>query len=152
MIAPMSDLRQPQVIVAFEGFSALLCIPIAELSTCSDTPTMELVDVPGNVLDVAISDKAVLVSYDNLHQPGSTTISRPDEVCLLLYIKPSIAQLMVSTRHRRPDFVLSSCPQTTISGYIEARALRASFVVLKRQYKPPSTASLFRSFSTALGI
>jgi hypothetical protein len=59
------------VLIACEGMPAIFSIPC---KTVTDTATLQVrtIMLPGNVLDVAAFDDNVVISIDNVHQPGST--------------------------------------------------------------------------------
>jgi hypothetical protein len=61
------------VLIACEGIPVLFYFDI--LSLIDEEPIQWGVQrLPGNVLDVAIFEGHIILSIDNIHRPGSTTV------------------------------------------------------------------------------
>lgn len=70
-----TNLKKPQLLVAFEGIPALISVTHSDfLSADKAGPQpLSILRLPGNVLDVAfVRDECIIVSVDSIHRPGST--------------------------------------------------------------------------------
>ena len=74
-----TNLLQTHVLVAIEGFPALMCIEIAELEDVESSNSIRTICMSGNVLDVTSFDGTVFASVDTLHVMGSTDRMRMTE-------------------------------------------------------------------------
>jgi tRNA (guanine-N(7)-)-methyltransferase subunit TRM82 len=66
---------QARMLVTVEGVPAAFYFPVSALTTAVDEPqTAEYVLLPGNPLDLVCHGDTIVVSLDNVHAPGSTTV------------------------------------------------------------------------------
>lgn len=64
---------EPQLLITVEGIPAVLHIPVASLRGANAAGDISFLPLDGNVLDIALIGDTMIVSTDNIHQPGSIT-------------------------------------------------------------------------------
>jgi tRNA (guanine-N(7)-)-methyltransferase subunit TRM82 len=64
---------EPQLLITVEGIPAVLHIPVASLRGEKAASDISFLPLDGNVLGIALIGDTMIVSMDNIHQPGSIT-------------------------------------------------------------------------------
>lgn len=66
--------------VTCEGIPAIIHVPVASLRTDKASEDISFLPLDGNALDIGLIGDALIVSTDNIHQPGSTSEIDSSEV------------------------------------------------------------------------